>query len=272
MPHSSEKQPQHYIEAYQKSVWPEILHDLDARQVRAALETAHRIREFEISLYWTRSAYVWAIQAALIAIAAYSVSSGNTHVIVPPISRVTSPDETTIVISNSSTFSSLFFLLMISTLGLAISTLWTFLLKGAKFWQNNWERHVDLLEKQLKCNLYKTYPVLEMEYSSPPISVTKVNRFIAIAFVTFWFLLVTSTLFRLGMLADETNWQITGVVLAFIAYFSVMAFYIYHFCHPWGCRCLHMSNWPDNPIETSSGDHASTPVFFRQPVKQKEML
>lgn len=151
------------------------LSDAD-KKIKEAYNSAHRIREFEIQLYWTRTTYIWAMQAALIGISLLFRTSGNTTVVLDfPVLRI----------STAPSLSSLIAILLLSTLALIVAALWSLLLDGAKFWQNNWERHVDILGEKLNNNLYQVYPIMGGE-AKPPYSVTKINSYIAKAFIVFW--------------------------------------------------------------------------------------
>jgi hypothetical protein len=86
----------------------------------AALDRAHDIRIFEIELYWKRAAYFWAFQAIPFAAIALSVEHGTLHVGVPLLGAV--------------------------VLGALTGTTGWLTAKGSKFWQENWEAHVELLE------------------------------------------------------------------------------------------------------------------------------
>ena len=104
----------------------------DERTLKAdrALSLALDIRKFEIELYWKRATYFWTFIGAVLAGYAlvYQTSKSN----------------------NS------WLLLVFSSLGLLFSIAWYLVNRGSKFWQNNWERHVDLLEDQVVGPLYKT--------------------------------------------------------------------------------------------------------------------
>lgn len=134
-------------------------------KIREACNLAHRIREFEINLYWTRTTYIWATQAALIGISLLFRTFGDTTVVF---------DFPEIRISTAPSFSSLIAILLLSTLALIVAALWSLLLDGAKFWQNNWERHVDILGEELNENLYQVYPIIG-EDAKPPYSVTRLQ-------------------------------------------------------------------------------------------------
>lgn len=84
---------------------------------KEAYEKAHDIRKFEIGLFWQRATYYWAfILAAFTAHFALAVTA----------------------------FFCYFF-----------SLCWVLMNKGSKFWQKNWEGHIDELEREFSGDLYK---------------------------------------------------------------------------------------------------------------------
>lgn len=138
-----------------------------------ALDLALDIRKFEIELYWKRATYFWAFIAA--ALAGYSVvyKAGE---------------------SNPNAWLSLLF----CSLGLMFSTAWYLVNRGSKFWQNNWERHVDLLEDQVVGPLYKTIArgVGEKNPLTAPAqySVSKINQMLSLFVVFVWLILFVDSL------------------------------------------------------------------------------
>ena len=117
-----------YDELFKKE--PEIL--------KEALKQAYEIRKFEIELYWKRATYFWTfIGAAFVGYAAIlnTVSTSTSQI---PI-----PDRE-------------FILILIACIGLVFSVAWHCVNKGSKFWQENWENHVELLEDKIFGPLYKT--------------------------------------------------------------------------------------------------------------------
>jgi hypothetical protein len=137
----------------------------------AALETALDIRKFEIELYWKRAAYFWAfIAAALI---------GYTSTLKEGLDKTAAP---------------VFF----ANMGFAFSFAWLCINRGSKFWQGNWEKHVDLLEDNVQGPLYKV-----IAFEAPrkfkilkafPFSVSKINQIISAYVAIFWFALVIKSL------------------------------------------------------------------------------
>ena len=136
-----------------------------------ALATALDIRKFEIELYWKRAAYFWAfIVAALI---------GYTSTLKEGLDKTAAP---------------IFF----ANMGFAFSFAWLCINRGSKFWQGNWEKHVDLLEDNVQGPLYKV-----IAFEAPrkfkilkafPFSVSKINQIISAYVAIFWFALVIKSL------------------------------------------------------------------------------
>lgn len=144
----------------------------DTRAGRA-LAYATDIRKFEIELYWKRATYFWAFIGAAFAGYALTYKTSSDHE--PWLS------------------------LLFSSLGLVFSFAWYLVNRGSKFWQNNWERHVDLLEDMTLGPLYKTIAT-DISSKNPLIapgafSVTKINQVLSV-FVT----LVWGTLFLKSLL------------------------------------------------------------------------
>ena len=130
------------------------------------------IRKFEIDLYWKRATYFWAFIGAAFAGYALTYKTAADHE--PWLS------------------------ILFAALGLVFSFAWYLVNRGSKFWQNNWERHVDLLEDMTLGPLYKVIAVDASEgnplTSSGQFSVSKINQILSV-FVTFvWALLFVKSL------------------------------------------------------------------------------
>lgn len=131
------------------------------RRRSRVLKKALDIRKFEIDLYWKRTGFFWAfitvIYTALFAVLCkYVEHSCEYSIFVPVISTL-------------------------AGLGFFFSVAWHMVNKGSKFWQENWEKHVSLLEKSEIGPLYDVFlnpkttgsrwsPTKEFDFS-----VTKVN-------------------------------------------------------------------------------------------------
>ena len=123
-----------------------------------ALERAHDIRKFEIDLYWKRATYFWAFQVAIFAGLLASFKGDD------PI---------------------YFFPIIFSFLGFMTSIAWFYVNKGAKFWHENWELHIDLLEEQITGNLHKNVLCYE-ENKDNTFSLSRINVMTSFIFLMVW--------------------------------------------------------------------------------------
>jgi hypothetical protein len=143
---------------------------------RKALECALDIRKFEIELYWKRAAYFWAVIA--LAFTGYFSILGAEH--------MKCDDK-------------FYYAFVISCIGFVFSVAWLFVSRGSKFWQENWEHHVDFLEDNVIGPLYKT--VLFKKKLNPfkitdpmKISVSKVNQCCCFFVIIIWIILAINAL------------------------------------------------------------------------------
>jgi hypothetical protein len=90
-------------------------------------------------------------------------------------------------------------LLLVCCLGFVFSVAWYFANRGSKFWQENWENHVDLLEDPVIGPLYKT--VLHDEGMHPlrlfgafRFSVSKINIILSLFVMLLFLGLLAKTL------------------------------------------------------------------------------
>src|SRR5438270_6344032 len=127
-----------------------------------ALEHALDIRKFEIGLYWQRAAYFWALIAA--AFAGYFAILSADHL----------EDKE-------------YLAYIVGCIGLLFTWAWFLVNRGSKYWQENWENHVDMLENAVTGPLYKTVlhrppqKTLLGKYIIGPaaISVSKINQWVS---------------------------------------------------------------------------------------------
>jgi len=145
-------------------------------KIKVALEYAHDIRKFEIELFWKRATYFW-VFISLIALAYGSLLSFLiTEKIDPPYFK-----------------NFLFAMIMLfNSLGIIISYIWYLAMKGSKFWQVNWETHIDMLEFYVTGNLHKV-----LFKSSPKQvvhSVSKLSKAVALCCMIAWCLVLIAVL------------------------------------------------------------------------------
>lgn len=175
----------------------------DKDKAKAALELALDIRKFEIGLYWQRAAYFWALIAA--AFAGYFA-----------------------ILSAEKLVDKEYLAYILSCIGLIFTWAWFLVNRGSKYWQENWENHVDMLEDEIVGPLYKTIlhrpanrNFLETYFLGPQaISVSKVNLIVSIFTLCIWIALVKHSLSAFHF-TDPASWRylVIGVITLFFILF-----------------------------------------------------
>jgi hypothetical protein len=169
----------------------------DDKRRKLALEFALDTRKFEIELYWKRAAYFWTLIAA--AFAGYvAVSSRGA-------SQPRQP------------------LVLIASLGFAFSVAWYCVNRGSKYWQDNWEAHVDQLETSIMGPIYKTVLApdslrLWKLNGAYPFSVSKINQLLSLFTCCVWLLLLGISLSPVSF----APWAIRGPCLLVIAFLAAV--------------------------------------------------
>jgi hypothetical protein len=161
-------------------------------KLAAALHRAHDIRKFEIELYWKRATYFWAFQAAAFGAAALAWDKGKT---IDPLLA-----------------------LAFSGIGFLSALVGYFAAQGSKFWQENWEAHIDLLEDAVEGRLYKT---LIMRSRHATFSVSGLNTALHTALVVFWTILtfvyfLRATGWPFAFILPEWVWAVGVLTLILI--------------------------------------------------------
>lgn len=163
--------------------------------VESALAQALDIRKFEIELYWKRATYFWSLIAA--AFAGYFALSSSKDPLLP---------------------------LLISCIGLVLSVGWFLVNRGSKYWQSNWERHVDCLEDSVTGPLYKTtinkknFSIYKF-WEGYPFSVSKINQLISLFVVLIWCGLVIKSFPEAIIptcISESSHWILISMTLLFI--------------------------------------------------------
>ncbi|MDQ7101849.1 MULTISPECIES: hypothetical protein [unclassified Serratia (in: enterobacteria)] len=138
----------------------------DYRKIEEAYNKAHDIRKFEIELYWKRSTYFWTFISVLVAVCG--------------------------VISTAFLKDGKFgtelrsFLFCTSILGYFISLHFLITCISGKQWQENWERHIDILESYFSGNIYK----LNLVKGDIRYSISLSNEVIASAITFVWIIII----------------------------------------------------------------------------------
>lgn len=133
------------------------------------LEKILDIRKFEIGLYWQRATYFWTFIAATLT--GYGL---------------------TVTAKDANQENLIRFQFLIICFGLVFSFAWFLVNKGSKFWQENWEKHLDMTEDSVIGPLYKTtiskesYSSLWIPTSAYAASVSKINQILSLFVFTIW--------------------------------------------------------------------------------------
>ncbi|MEH7502948.1 hypothetical protein V7152_13220 [Neobacillus drentensis] len=143
---------------------------------REAHKQALDIRKFEIDMYWKRATYFWTIIGVIFA-GFFLLMKDDTITKHPTL------------------------ITLLSCIGFIFSLSWFMVNRGSKFWQNNWERHVDLLEDSVTGPLYKTVihnkniklTSFHKEYNY---SVSKINQLLSLYVTLIWFGMIFYVIFK----------------------------------------------------------------------------
>lgn len=175
--------------------------DFNEKVAENALKQALDIRKFEIELYWKRTAYFWSLIAA--AFAGYFALANQ------PQKELS---------------------LTVACIGLILSFSWYLVNRGSKYWQTNWERHVDCLEDEGNGPLYKTtlskdeFSVFRF-WSGYPFSVSRVNQLVSLFTVIIWLALLAKS-FPERLLPETLyvhgHWWLVGFTFAYMVILVVL--------------------------------------------------
>jgi hypothetical protein len=132
-------------------------------RLEAALARAYQQRSFEIEHYWKRATYFWGFQVAIFAALgllwkALPINEGN------PV-----------------TFA-------LTGLGILTALASSLSARGSKFWQENWEHHIDMLEDAIEGRLHK---IVWLRGGNVSFSVSGVNQALSDCLVVFWIMVAT---------------------------------------------------------------------------------
>jgi hypothetical protein len=153
-------------------------------KAETALEYAWDIRKFEIELYWKRSTHFWTLIGAIFA--GYFVVLGS--------DKIENKD---------------FYTLIISCVGLVFSVAWHLANLGSKFWQENWEYQIEMLEDELIGPLYKTTLSKNKDLSY---SVTKINKITSCFTIVIWFVLLINSLISPHLAINKSNLSLITIL------------------------------------------------------------
>lgn len=143
---------------------------------KIALEKAIDAKKFEIDLYWKKAAYFWTLIAASFAGFLATINSS----------------------SNEKDFISF----VIGCVGFFFTFSWYLSNRGSKYWQENWENHIALLENGVIGPLHKTIlhrppeaDLFEKYLTGPlPASSSKINQWTGFFTILVWITLIATSL------------------------------------------------------------------------------
>lgn len=173
--------------------------EADTRAGRA-LTLALDLRKFEIELYWKRATYFWGFIAT--AFAGYAITYKT--------------------VSDQEPWLNLLF----SSLGLIFSWAWFLVNRGSKFWQQNWEGHVDLLEDLTIGPLYKTLAVNTDPgcclTAAGKFSVTKINQLLSFFVTIIWAILFIKALMPISKILEPDYFKLIITAINIISMWIIL--------------------------------------------------
>lgn len=129
-------------------------------KLEKALDRAYALRTFEIEYYWKRATYFWGFQIAIFAAFGLILNKDPSLTCVGVIA------------------------VALSILGILTAVANYLSTRGSRFWQENWEKHIDMLEDEIEGRLYKT---VWLKDGRVEFSVSRINAKIGIFLIVFWF-------------------------------------------------------------------------------------
>ena len=184
---------------------------IENKALLKAFETALDTRKFEIELYWKRATYFWAFIAAMF-VAYFAVFNSDK---IDEIKGVT---------------------ILISILGYFFSLGWYFVNRGSKYWQENWEAHVDMLGSKVQGKLFKTIKKSNLEFKKfnkeYPFSVSKINQLLSIIMLITWFGLIIFSIFfsfnKLYYIKNITNAWFFIILIVVLSILFISTYYFFN--------------------------------------------
>lgn len=195
---------QSYIDAFTKTGGK-----IDKKKLRRAVKAILKIRKFEIELYWKRATYFWAFIALVYTAYGLLETSRKTD--------YASPLEW-----------------VVACLGLLLAVAWHLVNRGSKYWQENWENHLDILETKFLGPLYKTviyrppnspfdlyHQFKSMAFGPGAYSVSKVNSTLSFVNIFIWSYLIAKLF---GITLGDIDFEERVIVMVTLVVIVVMCY------------------------------------------------
>jgi len=141
-------------------------------KLEKALEIALDTRKFEIGLYWKRTGY-FVIFIGAVFVGYYTILSSDKS------DKIEKEQQS-------------WLLLILPALGFLLSLLWHMANRGSKFWQENWEAHIEELSTHLGIPIFgiiksRKHSICNV-MGQYPFSVSKVNQMVSLFITISWVL------------------------------------------------------------------------------------
>lgn len=179
-------------------------------KLKEAYNRANHNRDFEIDKFWSRAAYFWSFIAIIFAV--YFTF----------LTTELDSTKTSLLKDLKQEFHHIE--LYIICMGLIFAFAWRYIILGSKQWQENWESHIDQLEKYITGDLYKTIFKKNKFYS-----VSKINLILSNVIIVVWSCILLSYIKRCRAFPDTNeniNWDISLPII-FAIYIILQFMYGY---------------------------------------------
>lgn len=173
--------------------------EYDKEKLEEAFKIALDTRKFEIELYWKRTGY-FVLFIGAVFVGYYTI--------------INTAEECVSKHQNQKEW----LLLLLSALGFLLSLLWYMANRGSKFWQENWEAHIEELSTHLGVPIFgiikrREHSIIRNPMQEYPFSVSKVNQMVSLIITLTWLLMLCKEIGVFKLLGNITfsDW---GKVLA----------------------------------------------------------
>jgi len=186
------------------------IREFDREKLEEAFKIALETRKFEIELYWKRTGYFVLFTSAVFVGYYKTLPTSGT------------PDKGEICL--------LPFLL--SSLGFLLSLLWYMANRGSKFWQENWEAHIEELSTEIGVPIFgiiKIHRDTKLNFMGLyPFSVSRINQMASLIITFSWLIILLKEMGGGALLEnyDFKNCYKTAVGFAII----VLSFFVIRWC------------------------------------------
>ena len=190
--------------------------------INKALEIALDTRKFEIELYWKRTAY-FVLFISAVFIGYYKIIQTKDSII--------------------GIYQKEWLLLFLAALDFLLSLLWYMANRGSKFWQENWEAHIEDLSIELGKPIFGIIKNNEHTICNPnqfnksyPFSVSKVNQMVSLIITFSWLIILLKEMGGDALLEnyDFKTCYKTAVGFAII----VLSFFVIIWCKGFAAKKL----------------------------------